>query len=394
MFFLRMAIVLLVLLILPALYLYFRYMHGRRKMRGAAWALCGVTLLLCGWSIWFVSAGIESGEPQWLCQSFFPVLLGVSLSEIFICLGSILAWLTKRIPFISRMMSGFGWTLAVLNIIMATMAIFEGNKRVEVAEYSYSSKDLPPEFDGLKVVHISDLHLGTYGQDTNRVGQLMDKVLEQQGDVIMFTGDLVNFSYKEAEPFRAQLARLKAPLGVFSILGNHDYATYAHFDSKREQINDINNLVALQKECGWTMLRNQNALIERDSAQIAVIGVENDGQPPFPQFADLPRAMKGLPQTSQGAPLFKILLTHDPSHWRRAVLNDTDAQLTLAGHTHAMQIKLGTWSPASLIYREWGGQYYDGARSLVVSTGLGLGSIPFRYGAWSEVVVITLHKQY
>lgn len=394
MFFLRMAIVLLVLLILPALYLYFKYMHRKPKMRGVAIALLAITLAMCGWSVWFVSMAIETGEPQAICQAFFPTLLGISLAEILICLGSMLAWLTKAIPFISRMMMSFGWTLAILNIIMATMALFEGNKRIEVTEYTYSCKDLPAEFDGLKVVHISDLHLGTYGQDTTRVGQLIDKTMEQQGDLVLFTGDLVNFRSKEAVPFKKQLARLNAPYGVYSILGNHDYATYGTPHDKRAQIEDIRQLAELQKECGWHLLRNENAIIKNSNAQIAIIGLENDGKPPFPQLANIPRALKGLPQTHTDKPLFKILMTHDPSHWRRAVLTQTDAQLTLSGHTHAMQFKLGTWSPASLIYDEWGGQYYEGARCLIVSTGLGLGSVPFRYGAWSEVCVITLRKQY
>jgi predicted MPP superfamily phosphohydrolase len=271
------------------------------------------------------------------------------------------------------------------------MAYMIGNKRIEVKEYSFASKDLPEEFDGFRIVHISDLHLGTYGNDTARVAQLIDKTLEQQGDIILFTGDLVNMESKEALPFKQQLKRLTAPCGVYSILGNHDYAIYRNFEEKQEQLADISQLVELEKECGWQLMRNENTLLRRDSAEIALIGVENDGKPPFPQLADLPKALMGLPDTSaNGKPLFKILMTHDPSHWRRAVLRETDAQLTLAGHTHGMQFKLGQWSPASWVYREWGGQYYDGDRSIVVSIGLGLGAVPFRFGAWSEVCVITL----
>lgn len=384
---LRIMLVLVALLVIPALFLqlrYFRNRPGRRKWKILMWVVVAV---LCVGSITFVLTGFRSGSPEWLWRLFFPLLVGVFSAEIAVCIGGAVGWWGNRIATYT------GLAVALICIIIATMAYFIGNKRIEVKEYSFYSKDLPQAFDGLRIVHFSDLHLGTYGTDTTRVAQLLGKVMEQKGDVIVFTGDLVNFESKEALPFVEQLSRLHAPLGVYSIMGNHDYAVYRMFPTKEEQVADIRQLTEIEKQAGWTLLRNENTLLHKDGQSIAIVGMENDGNPPFPHMADVPKAMKGLPDKGEdGHPLFKVVLTHDPSHWRRSILKDTDAQLTLAGHTHGLQFKIFGWSPASFIYKEWGGQYYQGNRSIVVSVGLGLGTVPFRFGAWSEVCVITLHK--
>lgn len=392
-FFLRIATVLLLLLILPALYLHYRYLHRHPRMRIWRYVLWILTSLLAVGTLWYIAYGFRSGKPEWLTYLFFHMWLGVSIAQLSLCIGGLLASLFKRISFLSRAMTYIGIALAAFTLIITIMAYMIGNKRIEVKEYTYASKDLPEAFDGFRIVHISDLHLGTYGADTARVSELINKTLEQKGDIILFTGDLVNLESREALPFKQQLKRLTAPHGVYSILGNHDYAIYRNFEEKQAQLSDIERLVELEKECGWILLRNENAIIEKDSAQIGLVGVENDGNPPFPRLADLPKALNGLPSTTaDGKPFFKILMTHDPSHWRRNVLGETDAQLTLAGHTHGMQFKFCGWSPASWVYKEWGGQYYEGDRSIVVSIGLGLGAVPFRFGAWSEVCVITLKK--
>ena len=389
--FLRIAIVLMLLLLLPATYLHFRYLHRKPKLKRWRYVFWIFTALMAIGTLWYISCGFRTGRPEWLTYLFFHLWLAVSISQLAISIGGLLSSLFKKIKTLSRAMTCIGISLAAFTLIITIMAYMIGNKRIEVKEYTFASKDLPEEFDGFRIVHISDLHLGTYGNDTARVAQLIDKTLEQHGDIILFTGDLVNMESKEALPFTNQLQRLTAPYGVYSILGNHDYAIYRNFEEKRAQLADIRQLVEIEKKCGWQLMRNENAIIHKGSSEIALVGVENDGKPPFPQLANIPKALKGLPAaTDDGKPLFKILMTHDPSHWRRAVLSETDAQLTLAGHTHGMQFKLGKWSPASWVYREWGGQYYEGDRSIVVSIGLGLGAVPFRFGAWSEVCVITL----
>lgn len=398
----RILLVLMALLVIPALFLHIRYFRKRQNRRKWQILLWAIVALLCVSSITFVLTGFRSGSPEWLWRLFFPLLVGIFSAEIAACLGGAIGCVIKKYTrkacstsceetIGSRIATYIGLAASAICIIIATMAYFIGNKRIEVKEYSFYSKDLPPAFDGMRIVHFSDLHLGTYGTDTTRVSQLLSKVMEQKGDIIVFTGDLVNFESKEALPFVKQLNRLNAPFGVYSILGNHDYAVYRMFDTKEEQVADIRQLMEIEKQAGWKLLRNENALIHKDGQAIALVGMENEGKPPFPHMADIPKAMKGLPDTIDGNPLFKIVLTHDPTHWRSAILKDTDAQLTLAGHTHGLQFKIGGWSPASLIYKEWGGQYYEGNRSIVVSVGLGLGTVPFRFGAWSEVCVITLH---
>lgn len=393
-FFVRIVLVFWVIALLPTTLVYFKFLRNKPNRKQFNKWLWTVATLQCVGFLAFVMFAFTTGSADWTWRMFFSVFLGVAGVEIFVLLGTGIACMCKKTPLLSRTMYGFGTLLALLNIIMVAMAFIIGNKRIDVTEYTYSSKDLPQAFDGFRVVQISDLHLGTYGTDTTRVSELIDKTLAQKGDIILFTGDLVNFESKEALPFIKQLSRLNAPYGVYAIMGNHDYGVYRNFATKQEQLDDIQKLVDIEKQCGWTVLRNQNALIEKDGARIALIGVENDGKPPFPRLADIPKALNGLPDSDKaGMPLFKIMMTHDPSHWRRNVLGETDAQLTLAGHTHGMQFKLGNWSPASLVYKEWGGQYFEGPRSLIVSIGLGLGAVPFRFGAWSEVCVITLKKQ-
>ena len=366
------------------------------RWRIAMWV---VVVFLCLGSALYVFTGFQSGRPKWLWRLFFPLEIGILSAEIAACIGGGVGWCIKKCrkrhhsdPAATKIATYAGLTASLLCIIVAIMAYHIGNKRIEVKEYAFYSKDLPSAFDGMRIVHFSDLHLGTYGTDTARVSQLLSKVMAQKGDIIVFTGDLVNFESKEARPFVEQLSKLNAPYGVYSIMGNHDYAIYRMYDTKEEQVADINRLAQIEKQAGWTLLRNENTLIHKDGQTIAIVGMENDGKPPFPHLADLPKALRGLNDPALGQPLFKIVLTHDPTHWRRAILKDTDAQLTLAGHTHGLQFKIGNWSPASLIYKEWGGQYFEGTRSIVVSVGLGLGTVPFRFGAWSEVCVITLHK--
>lgn len=201
---------------------------------------------------------------------------------------------------------------------------------------------------------------------------------------VVFTGDLVNLDPEEVTPFMQTLAKLKAQDGVFAILGNHDYCFYRPHSDPHMPARLLARLVEKEDSMGWTLLRNEHRIIRRGRDSIALIGVENDGTPPFPALADLPRATAAI---SDG--LYKVLLSHDPTHWRRSVLPETDIDLTLSGHTHAMQLRLCGFSPSQFMYREWCGLYSEGARYLHVSTGTG-SNVPFRLGAWPEVDVIEL----
>ena len=263
-----------------------------------------------------------------------------------------------------------------------------GAYALKVREVSYASPDLPAAFDGYRIVQVSDLHVGTFASHPEAVRRVVEAVNAQQPDLIAFTGDLVNYHAEELIPFSAELARLHARDGVVSILGNHDYMSYYDWPSEQARQANLAQLVSRQRDMGWRLLLNDNVVVRRGADSIAIVGVENDGQPPFPQRGDLVRAQRGVERAG-----FKVLLSHDPTHWRRSVLPTTDVDLTLSGHTHGMQLKLGGFSPASWFYDEWGGFYYEGGRALHVSLGAGEVLMPFRLGAWPEINVITLRKK-
>ncbi|MBR2862834.1 MAG: metallophosphoesterase [Bacteroidaceae bacterium] len=262
-----------------------------------------------------------------------------------------------------------------------------GYQHIVVRESIYQSAAVPKSFDGYKIVQLSDLHLGTLHGQPNVVRTIVEKVNALQPDLIVFTGDLVNYHAEELMEFEDILSDLQAPDGVLSVMGNHDYMTYHKWNSEQERLSNVFLLQERQRAMGWKLLLNEHVLIRRGCDSIAVLGVENDGRPPFPSLGDLPKAQKGL-----SSDCFQILLSHDPSHWRRAVLPDTDIPLMLAGHTHGMQFKVGNFSPAAWFYPEWGGEYTEDAQTLQVSLGIGSVMLPFRLGAWPEIHLITLRS--
>lgn len=273
-----------------------------------------------------------------------------------------------------------------------------GPDRLVVRTADYTNATLPAAFDGYRIVQFSDVHLASFQQRPGQIDLLVDSINALQPDMIVFTGDLVNTDADELLPFLPALSRLHAPDGVFSVLGNHDYQNYARYLSPAGQAEHLKLLKDGQRQMGWRLLLNEHAVIHRDTDSIAIVGVENDGKPPFPERGDLKRALGHLSGYGQQNPadpnqIFKILLSHDPTHWRRKVLPETDIPLTLAGHTHGMQFMLFGWSPSQYVYPEWRGMYQEDGRALYVSLGVGGALIPFRFGAWPEINVITLHRK-
>ncbi|MBQ7734368.1 MAG: metallophosphoesterase [Bacteroidales bacterium] len=261
-----------------------------------------------------------------------------------------------------------------------------GQKKLVVKEQTLYFSNLPEEFDGYRIIQLSDFHIGTYGNDTAFVAQVVNEVRAQKPDLIVYTGDLVNSDADEVDPFVPVLSSLSASDGVLSIFGNHDYCYYSHHHQMEVIRRNQEALKEKERNLGWQLLLNEHRVIWRDSASIAVVGVENVGRPPFPDEGDLAVATEGLPDST-----FIILLSHDPSHWRMEVLPDTDIPLMLSGHTHAMQFRIGRITPVMFRYPEWGGLYEENGQQLFVSTGVG-GGIPFRFGAWPEICVLTLRR--
>ncbi len=276
-----------------------------------------------------------------------------------------------------------------------------GRHSIEVTHVDISSDKLPQSFDGYKIAHFSDAHVGSWGIDTLFVSRLVDSINSLKPDLIVFTGDIVNRRTSEILPFIPVLSRLKARDGVLSILGNHDYGDYYAWE--RLELRDSNNrlLSDIQRDMGWQLLNNETRFIVHGGDSIAVIGVENWGEPPFPTYGKLGDAYSYSPDSANhlNDTKFKVLLTHNPEHWRREVSKKTNIDLTLSGHTHAMQmmLKVGEWrwSPSKYKYEQWGGLYEarnDNGEPVKIYVNIGCGEVgmPYRIGADSEISLLTL----
>lgn len=282
-----------------------------------------------------------------------------------------------------------GICISLLVFLFAVYGMFVGYEQLEVRHVEFRSKDLPAAFDGYRIVQFSDAHIGTMtGMRKWLLERDVDSMLAQHPDMIVFTGDLQNVYPEELVEHLPQLQRLKAPDGVYSVLGNHDYATYQPGDSLTKEANN-RRTQALERKAGWTLLMNEHRIIRRDSDSIVIAGMENWGTVKrMPRRGDVAKTLTGL---SSQLP-FIIMLQHDPTAWREKILKECQAQLTLSGHTHGGQADIFGYSPAALSYEVYGGWAYEGARALFVSTGLGA-LIPFRLGLPGEIVVITLRKE-
>ncbi len=251
---------------------------------------------------------------------------------------------------------------------------------------------LPEAFDGFKIVQISDLHLGTWTSE-KPLEEAIRIINDLQADVVLFTGDLVNYATKEAFRFEESLKKIDAPLGVYATLGNHDYGNYVNWPSKAAKQKNMEDLFAFYDRIGWKLLNNRHVKFENNGSQIALVGVENWGaHPRFPKRGDLKKATEGLDSTT-----FKILMSHDPSHWDKVILpGGFDMDLTLSGHTHGFQFGIETkdfkWSPAQYMYKEWAGLYTDkdSGKQIYVNRGLGSIGYPGRIGILPEITLIVL----
>lgn len=303
---------------------------------------------------------------------FTTILFSAFPKVVFILFDAFLPWFFALIPALGVM----GWF---------AFGFIEGWKRLELKHITFTSPDLPPYFDGYRLVQITDFHLGSFPPGNDFVQKVVDATNNEEPDMILFTGDLVNNQASEVEPYLDTLRQLHASDGIYSIWGNHDYCEYGNNHSIGALKRNRRMLYGYQESLGWHQLMNEHHVVSHGMASIAVIGVENPSQPPFTNRSNLKKAMKGL-----NPDMFKILLSHDPHHWRREVVGKK-IQLTLAGHTHAGQLKIGKWTPARMAFKEWGGAYRIGEQMLYVSSGIG-GSFPFRLGAWPELTVITLKR--
>ena len=263
--------------------------------------------------------------------------------------------------------------------------------QINVSNIDIEFDNLPKAFDNYKIVQFSDLHLGSYISGSTFIDELVDSINSQNANITVFTGDIVNRQSNEMAVYTECLKKLCSPDGVFSVLGNHDYGDYMHWESEGMKKLDVESLVSMQQRMNWTILNNSHTIIRNGNDSIALIGVENWGDPPFKMYADLSSSYPNLNDST-----FKILLSHNPAHWDAEIIDKTNIALTLSGHTHAMQCAFNIFgkyiSPAVFRYSRWSGLYTNQEKQyLYVNSGIGEVAIPARIGVKPEITVITLH---
>ncbi len=324
---------------------------------------------------------------MWILYSYFSIYLPKIMFLIFDTIASIpKLWKSCRV----KILSWIGGILAILIFILMWWGALINRYNIDVVEEEIKIADLPSAFDGYRILQFSDLHVGSYDNDTIFIKEVVDVINNQNADAIVFTGDIVNRRTDELLPFIETLSQLKATDGVYSILGNHDYGEYCNWENERAKIENLELLHRLQRDMGWQLLLNESKTVYRGNDSIAIIGVENWGEPPFPVYGDLAKSYTVLNDS-----VTKILLTHNPEHWRKEIKDNVDVNvaLSLSGHTHAMQLSLFGVSPASWRYPAWGGKYEDEkGQTLYVNIGLGTVLIPTRIGATPEITILTLRK--
>lgn len=288
-------------------------------------------------------------------------------------------------------LSWAGLFIGILAFIFILYGIFYGKTRLKIHKISIHSKSLPASFDGLKLVHISDFHLGSIPPGSKYPEKIKEKINRLNPDLLLFTGDLINNTSEEVIPWIDTLKQMKASKAKLSVFGNHDYGEYVDWSSEEEMLADRQKLRELQKKAGFKVLDNNAYQLTKNDDSIAVLGVENWGLPPFPQHGDLKKAIKEASDAQ-----YHILLSHDPTHWDEEVLEKTRIGLTLSGHTHGFQfgLKAGRikWSPVQYKYPRWMGLYQKGNQYLYVSRGLGYIGFPGRIGMPPEITEITLRR--
>jgi predicted MPP superfamily phosphohydrolase len=297
--------------------------------------------------------------------------------------------LPERRKFISQIALG----LAAIPFTALLIGMVRGKYNYKVLKYTLTFDDLPDAFDGLTLAQISDIHSGSF-DNPEKVAYGVDLVNQQNPDLILFTGDIVNNKTTELYPYQSIFSKLSAPMGVYSILGNHDYGDYVDWESEAAKRQNMEDLKRVQKEMGFHLLLNESVSLEKEGEKISLVGVENWGKGRFKKAGDLEKAVADVAPED-----FKILLSHDPSHWEAQVLSHPfPFHLTLSGHTHGMQFGIDIpgvikWSPAKWRYKQWAGIYNQGQQYLNVNRGFGYLAYPGRVGIWPEISLITLKKK-
>lgn len=302
----------------------------------------------------------------------------------------IIGWISCKIAGYRLPYKYFGISALVsVAVFLLTMAYgyYIGRWNIKSNEIEYAHKDIPKAFDGFRIVHISDLHLSTFDDSRERFRGFIDEINKHNPDIVCFTGDLVTLGKEEAEPYTEILKGIRSRYGVLSVLGNHDFMIYG-FNKELDREAAVEELAKYQEESlGWNLLRNESTIIASENgSRITFLGVDNAN---FSNQGFHTIHKGDLNKAIDGTEGFRVLLSHDPSHWSAEVIPNTDIQLTLSGHTHSAQIKILGWTPAKWSFKEIAGRYDKGSQTLYINVGLGC-TAPIRLGVNPEVTVITL----
>ena len=327
---------------------------------------------------WLMSLMLLSFVPRLIS---LPVLLVEDLTRLF-------RGFPPRTFWASELTVG----VAAVIFLVVLFGITRGRHFYRVRRETIHFPDLPPAFDGFTITQITDVHSGSFSNAAG-VQKGLDLVNAQQSDVILFTGDLVNNRASEMDRWIPAFAGLKAPMGKFSVLGNHDYGDYMKWEAPEDKRANLSRLKKVHAEIGFRLLLDEAITLQKDGQSITLLGVENWGKGGFHKYGDLKKAAAGVPDDA-----FKILMSHDPSHWEGVTLDHHQhIHLTLSGHTHGMQFGIELfgfkWSPIKYVYKQWAGLYRDRGRFLYVNRGFGFLGLKGRIGMWPEVAVITLKRK-
>ena len=376
------------------------------KNRVIKWVWLGIGLLVYLNLLYVIfSTPSNSGQTKQF-QMATGMMITILIPKVFILIilfgedivrlaQKIISWLganptqsiSGRRKFISQMALG----LAAIPFASFLYGIIQGRYNYKVLKYQLSFKDLPDAFNGFTITQISDIHSGSF-TNKEKVQYGVDMINDQHSDLLLFTGDIVNNKASEMNNWIDMFGTLKAPYGKYAVLGNHDYAEYIRGISKEEKEVQFEEIKNIHPKIGFDLLCNEHRYIEKDGQKIALVGVENWGKS-FKQAGDLSKASDGVSKDD-----FKILMSHDPSHWEAEVKqDDLNYHLTLSGHTHGLQMGIEIpgwfkWSPSKYVYKQWAGLYEEYGRYINVNRGFGYHAFPGRVGIWPEITVIELKK--
>ena len=388
----------LLLVILPFLFIDLRFFRRKKAWwkRVLWWIICAA---MVGYTVYLaMERDFIPGNDRILILYGYLLLLGLVIIPMWtfsICslLGKACSWIVRKCKKHPKAKPhNYGNLMGTLSVPAVWFVLFWGTfvgfNKLEVNHQTYVSEKVPEAFDGYRIVLFSDAHVGSYQKHNSWLLQrAVDSINAQKPDIILFVGDLQNIQPTELYPHIDVLEKLKAKDGVYSVLGNHDYAEYVGLDEAMKVAN-CRETVSLERQMGWNVLLNEHGTIEHGKDHMILAGMENDGDGKrFPQKGDVDKTLENV--TSDD---FILMMEHDPSAWRRKIVTDGRAQLTLSGHTHKMQFSIFGWCPLSLTGKEYNGWYKEGDQQLFVTAGLG-GLIPFRFGATGEIVVLTLRRE-